>query len=71
MSTTLTVTVDPGLCQGHGRCFDSCPEVFEPDVEGYATVRDVEVGVDSPLAEQVHRAVAGCPERAIQVAGTT
>jgi len=61
----LVVTID--RCEGHGRCYDACPEVFEPDVEGYAVVRDVLVEDGTELAARVRHAALGCPERAIAV----
>jgi ferredoxin len=67
MSSTVVIRVDATRCQGHGRCFDTCPEVFVPDVEGYATVTETTVEAGTPVAERVHRAVVGCPERAISV----
>jgi ferredoxin len=60
----IVVTVNE--CQGHGRCYDKCPEVFEPDVEGFVQVKPgVEVLAGSPLAELVRLAVVGCPEQAL------
>ena len=35
----MKATVDPDRCQGHARCWDICPEVFEPDVEVTSYVR--------------------------------
>lgn len=64
MTTTLTVRVTD-RCAGHGQCFIHCPEVFEPDEEGYAVVkRGADVGANEAA---VRLAVAGCPERAIEV----
>jgi ferredoxin len=63
---TITVRISD-RCAGHGQCFIHCPEVFEPDGEGYATL--------SPSAWQgdyeqaVRTAVAACPERAIEIEG--
>jgi ferredoxin len=62
--TRILVTVNQ--CQGHGRCYDKCPEVFEPDIEGFVQIKpDVEVLAGSPLSELVRLAVAGCPEHAL------
>ena len=65
----LTIVINAEMCQGHGRCYDVCPEVFEPDVEGFGLVRDVVVEAGSLLAEGARRAEMGCPERAIRVDG--
>jgi ferredoxin len=61
----MKVSVDPDLCQGHERCWQICPDVFDLDDEGHASVAIDEVPAD--LAEKVLEAVRNCPERAITV----
>ena len=61
----MKVSVDPDLCQGHARCWQICPGVFDLDDEGHASVAIDEVPAD--LAEKVLEAVRNCPERAITV----
>jgi ferredoxin len=61
----MKVSVDPDLCQGHARCWQICPDVFDLDDEGHASVAIDEVPAD--LAEKVLEAVRNCPERAITV----
>jgi ferredoxin len=34
----MKVQIDPGLCQGHGRCYDLAPDLFGADDEGYGQV---------------------------------
>jgi ferredoxin len=64
----VKVHLDPGLCQGHGRCYDLAPELFGDDEEGYGVV--LGDGVVPPGKEQDARlAAANCPERAITVDG--
>jgi ferredoxin len=64
----VKVHLDPGLCQGHGRCYDLAPELFGDDEEGYGTV--LGDGLVPPGKEQDARlAAANCPERAISVDG--
>jgi ferredoxin len=63
----MKVAVDPDVCQGHARCWEICPEVFELDDEGHATVEVADVPV--ALEAQVLEAVANCPERAISATG--
>ena len=56
--------MDAELCQGHGRCYATAPEVFEPDDIGNGH----EVGdgtVPEGLEDKARLAVANCPERAI------
>ena len=62
----MKVHVEPDLCQGHGRCYATAPEVFEPDDLG----NGLEVGdgaVPPGLEAKARLAVANCPERAITV----
>jgi ferredoxin len=60
------VFVDPARCQGHARCFDFAPDIFEFDDEGYSFVPD-EKSRHAHLTDQLRTAVASCPERAIIV----
>lgn len=56
--------MDLDLCQGHARCYDLCPEVFDlDDEEGRAVVRNELV--PPALQEAARSAVLNCPERAI------
>ncbi|MET9250882.1 ferredoxin [Nonomuraea sp. NPDC051941] len=62
----MKVQIDPGRCQGHGRCYDLAPGLFGEDGEGYGQV--VGDGVVPPGEEPAARlAVANCPERAIDL----
>ena len=59
------VEVDGERCQGHGRCFDVCPEIFEEDALGFSVVTKPEV--DETLVTKALDAERLCPERAIAV----
>ena len=62
----LTVRVDPDKCQGHNRCYNLAPELFDVDDLGMATA----VGdgrVPPELEDKARRAVANCPEVAISL----
>jgi ferredoxin len=61
----MRVTVDAGRCEGHARCWDLCPEVFDLDDEGHAVVRSADV--PTGLEAKVQQAARNCPERAITV----
>ncbi|HEY0934503.1 MAG TPA: ferredoxin [Trebonia sp.] len=64
----MKVQIDSGLCQGHGRCYDLAPALFEDDAEGYGRV--LGDGAVPPDQEQDgRRAVANCPEYAVQLLG--
>ena len=58
-------SVDPHRCQGHARCWEICPEVFDLDEEGHASVIVDVVPVE--LEDKARQAVINCPERAITV----
>lgn len=60
-----TPHVDPGRCQGHGRCTMLAPDVFDSDEAGYAIVLVDEV--PTGLLADVEEAIATCPERAISL----
>lgn len=62
----MRVSVDLNVCQGHGVCHMSAPDVFELDDEdGHSVVRldPVPAGFE----EQARLAADSCPERAITV----
>lgn len=65
---SLMIRVDPAICEGHGHCYATCPDVFYPDEEGNGQVRaEIEVAPGSELADVVEKAALGCPERAIAI----
>ncbi len=64
----MKVQIDTALCQGHGRCYDLAPDLFGEDDEGYGMVHGDGV-VPPGLEREARRAVANCPERAIEVLG--
>ena len=59
----MRVTVDKDKCQGHARCYATCPEVFELDDVGFAITSDRLV--EPEFEEQVRIAEQCCPELAI------
>ena len=62
----MKLHIDPGVCQGHGRCYDLAPDLFGDDEEGFGQV--LGDGVVPPGKEREARlAVANCPERAIEL----
>jgi ferredoxin len=65
----MKVLIDDGRCQGHGRCWSTVPQLFEPkDDEGHAAVCGGEHQPDDPeLVSRAERAAEACPERAITV----
>lgn len=62
----MRVDIDRDRCAGHGRCYFTAPELFEPDELGDGYV--IGEGVVTPdLEEKARLAVANCPERAISI----
>lgn len=59
----MHVSIDHDLCQGHARCWEICPEVFELDDEGSG--RTLVDEVPAELGDRVQEAADNCPERAI------
>ena len=66
----MRVIVDLRRCQGHGRCYDLAPDVFEPDERGHV---DVTVPGDLPdvLHPDVRIGVRSCPEAALRLVADT
>ena len=63
----MRLSVDPGSCVGHGRCYDVAPGLFEDDDEGYSVVKG-DGSVPPAEAEAARLAVRLCPERAVRLA---
>ncbi len=62
----MKVRINSDVCQGHGRCYDLAPDLFGDDDEGYGQV--LGDGTVSPDDEHdARRAVANCPEHAIEL----
>ncbi|HEX7160231.1 MAG TPA: ferredoxin [Trebonia sp.] len=62
----MKVQIDPGLCQGHGRCYDLAPGLFGADDEGYGQVLGDGV-VPQEAKHDADLAVLNCPEQAIEL----
>jgi ferredoxin len=62
----VKVQIGADLCQGHGRCYDLAPALFDDDEEGYGQV--LGNGVVPPEREaDARRAALNCPEHAIKL----
>ena len=62
----MRVHVDLERCEGHGRCYVTAPDLFEPDDIGNGH----EIGdgtVPEGMEDKARLAVANCPERAIDI----
>lgn len=60
------ISINPDRCQGHSRCCQLVPELFNSDDLGYGVVRG-EGNVPDELLEKAKLAVANCPEFAIVI----
>jgi len=62
----VKVSIDMSRCQGHGRCYDLAPDLFDEDDEGYGQVRG---GGEVPAGSEPNAqlAEANCPEHAITI----
>jgi len=61
----MKIVVDHASCQGHGRCYDLAPELFDADDEGYVVVLPAGGEVTPAHEAQATHAVRSCPERAL------
>lgn len=72
-SEGVQIHVDRERCQGHGKCYLSVPELFEPhDDDEWGRVRITRPGFgldDTRTRTLAERAIAGCPERALSITG--
>jgi ferredoxin len=66
----VKIVVDHERCQGHGRCYDLAPEIFDADEDGHVAVLALDGQVPSDVEPQAVLAVRNCPERALSLRGT-
>lgn len=60
----VRIAVDRGVCESHGQCVHTAPEVFDLDDDGAVVHPD---GVPESDRPSVEAAAAACPVRAITV----
>jgi ferredoxin len=63
----MKVIVHAEKCQGHGRCYDLAPNVFDADDEGHVALL-VHGDVDAQFQREAQTAVENCPEHALELA---
>jgi ferredoxin len=66
-SESLTLSVDPITCDGHGLCAELLPELIELDDWGYPIVRGTRV--PRHLERLAQRATEACPVLALRLSG--
>lgn len=65
VSEKMKLYVDASRCQGHARCFESAPELYNLDDLGHSVTRS-EVIPDG-LEDLARLTASNCPERAITI----
>lgn len=65
-TTTMKISVNRELCQGHNRCKKLAPELIDLDDYGHASVVG-DGSVPAGLEEKARLAEANCPEFAISL----
>jgi ferredoxin len=63
----MELAVDADRCQGHGRCYDLAPELFDADEEGHAVLLTPGGQVGAEAEAAAARAVRSCPEQALSL----
>lgn len=61
----MKLTVDAGLCRGHGRCYNLAEDLLEDDDEGFVTARGRIIDVPDDQVDDARNAAGSCPEGAI------
>lgn len=65
-TTTMKISINRELCQGHNRCKKLAPELIDLDDYGHASVIG-DGSVPAGLEEKARLAEANCPEFAISL----
>ena len=64
----MKVIVDQARCQGHGRCYDLAPDVFDSDERGHVAL-SVHADLPALLEADARIGVLNCPETALRFGG--
>ena len=62
----MKIEFAPDRCVGHGQCYATAPELWEPDDEGYSKPK-FESEVPPGLEEKARLSANMCPEYAITI----
>jgi ferredoxin len=60
----MRIAIDAERCQGHGRCWESAPELVDYDEAGHGIVRG-DGTVTADFEDKARTALRACPERAV------
>jgi ferredoxin len=61
----MRIRIDEERCEGHGRCWETAPDLIEDDDRGRGVVREPDRPVPPALEGQARMAANVCPERAV------
>jgi ferredoxin len=61
----MKIRIDADLCEGHGRCWETAPDLVEDDDRGRGVVRNPGADVPPACEAQAREAANVCPERAV------
>jgi ferredoxin len=61
----VKITVDAGLCTGHGRCYTVAPDLLDYDDEGFVSIKGQTMEVPPGQEGAARDAALSCPEGAI------
>jgi ferredoxin len=61
----MKIRIDADVCAGHGRCYETAPDLITDDEAGHGVVRDPTADVSDALVAQARTAARVCPERAV------
>jgi ferredoxin len=63
----VKLSLDTRRCQGHGRCFEFAPGLFDLDDDGHAVLLVGDGSIPPYEVQHVQLAVGNCPERALSL----
>tara|TARA_B100000676_G_scaffold58035_1_gene57093 strand:- start:535 stop:726 length:192 start_codon:yes stop_codon:yes gene_type:complete len=61
----MKITIDESLCEGHAKCMERAPEVFEVGEDDLSHV--IATDFDDALRAKAERAARSCPRQAITI----
>ena len=65
----MRIRIDEDRCEGHGRCWETAPDLVEDDDRGRGVVRDPDAPIAPEHEAQARQAANVCPERAVIIEG--
>ena len=63
----MKLTVEAGLCRGHGRCYTLAGDLLEADEDGFVTALNRIIDVPDDQVDAARNAAGSCPEGAVRL----